>query len=501
MRTLLRAIGSADPALIAETCKEIQGLLDSDPTKLRRVRKALTGNGTAIQDEHWSVWRKAIHSEWAEISRQLLNEFPEEHLILPTVLGNLIRSFEYYPDREYGIDTVTLWPRLIAKIDKDYAASIDDAKTGFDFMITCSALSAMLALMVLLIGLATGAPLASLSQFIPWILQIVVLVFIWYLTYLGAINRAPAWGTRVKSAFDLYRNDLLIQLGFNDKPRTKRAERDLWDGISQQLIYGDLPSGPNIDYVLQPSVPTPATNTISIPPGIKIELTRGIKQLSQENSFQILLSVKNVDAAQTESEQVVVTDTLPSDWAYQWGSAEVSSQISNHFKGLVVTGSNPYLFQVGELKFNEEKIVRYRAYWRRPLYTGADTMYRELATRIVLASVQGAGMVTVSGADLHRELSALGFETPERVAELAAFCSSPDVLELHLEPIVRQLMAGAPNVKPVEEGVREALGGIRQQLHHGLHFSSNTSLIDVRDRIATILADSLPGDPSKLPRI
>ncbi|MDX6403216.1 MAG: hypothetical protein QOH70_671 [Blastocatellia bacterium] len=367
MRTLLRAMASSDPELIAGTCKEIQGLLDSDPTALRSVREAFKENVTTVQDERWTVWRKEIHSKWAETGRQLLNGFADEHLILPTVLGNVIRSFEYYPDREYGIDTVTLWPRLIAKIDKEYAASIDDAKTGFDFMVNCSALSAMLALMVLLIGLATTVPLASLSKLIPWTLEIFALGVASYLTYLGAINRAPAWGTRVKSAFDLYRNDLLIQLGFNDKPKTKRAERDLWDGISQQLIYGDLPSGPNVDYALSPLAPTPDTYVISNPLGVRVEITRGIRQSSPDNMFQVFLSVRNIDPAQAAALQVVVTDTLPSDWAYQWGSAELYEEISSDFTGFVVTGSNPYLFQVGDLQFNEEKLVSYRAYWRRPL--------------------------------------------------------------------------------------------------------------------------------------
>ena len=49
-------------------------------------------------------------------------------LVMPTQSGNAIRSFEYYPTAQYGMSSITLWPRLIAKIDKDYAAVIDEAR-------------------------------------------------------------------------------------------------------------------------------------------------------------------------------------------------------------------------------------------------------------------------------------------------------------------------------------------------------------------------------------
>ncbi|MDX6403217.1 MAG: hypothetical protein QOH70_672 [Blastocatellia bacterium] len=127
-------------------------------------------------------------------------------------------------------------------------------------------------------------------------------------------------------------------------------------------------------------------------------------------------------------------------------------------------------------------------------------MYQELASRILIDSVEIAG-VTISEADWTRELSALGFETPEQVTQLKVFSSSPNVLDLYLEPVVRQLLTESAEARRDDDEVRETLRGVRQRLLQGLHISPATSLLSVRNSIAVILADSLPGDPTKLPRI
>jgi len=43
-------------------------------------------------------------------------DFPwRESLVLPTRLGNIIRSFEFYADREYGRDSVSILVALNAE--------------------------------------------------------------------------------------------------------------------------------------------------------------------------------------------------------------------------------------------------------------------------------------------------------------------------------------------------------------------------------------------------
>jgi hypothetical protein len=44
----------------------------------------------------------------------LAREFPgQSDYILPTRFGNVIRAFEFYPKAMYGIDSISVWPRLI----------------------------------------------------------------------------------------------------------------------------------------------------------------------------------------------------------------------------------------------------------------------------------------------------------------------------------------------------------------------------------------------------
>jgi hypothetical protein len=52
----------------------------------------------------------------------------------------------------------------------------------------------------------------------------------------------------VKSAFDLYRWDLLKQLGYERMPKTLAEEEKMWDTISTQMISGYSPTKPPPEY-------------------------------------------------------------------------------------------------------------------------------------------------------------------------------------------------------------------------------------------------------------
>ena len=107
---------------------------------------------------------------------RLNTDFPkDEKLVLPTRLGNVIRSFESYPDIQYNMESVILWPRLVAEgWSKEYSGAIDGTKTSFDFMLNCSALSAVLALLMLVVGLIYPMPLTSLPLALWWVAEMVI---------------------------------------------------------------------------------------------------------------------------------------------------------------------------------------------------------------------------------------------------------------------------------------------------------------------------------------
>jgi hypothetical protein len=173
--------------------------------------------------------------------------------VLPTRLGNVVRSFEEYPRWQDGMSAIPLWPRLVAVIDKEYDARIEDAKSSLDFMLNCSLLSALLAGILAVTGLLAPGRV-HLGE---WLAQVVVLGTAAYVFYTGSVSSAHAWGAQMRGAFDLYRGDLLAKLGYGWKPATRDEEREIWMSISRQVIFGDPPLGLGAPLPYAPPAPQP----------------------------------------------------------------------------------------------------------------------------------------------------------------------------------------------------------------------------------------------------
>jgi uncharacterized repeat protein (TIGR01451 family) len=288
-----------------------------------------------------------INNEWTRLGRRLNAELPgyKEDLILPTQLGNVIRCFEYYPDRRYDMDAVTLWSLLVAKIDKDYAIQIDGAKASFDFMINSSFLSFILAALVVYAGWRYPT---QIEWF--WLVELILFLAFSYLFYTGSIGRASAWGRLVKGAFDLYRRDLLKQLGYNFLPM---GEHELWDKISRQMIYGSI----NLDKPAVQEQPPRFARGESIK--IDLEMSRGFSH-RRNNDFTVTIQVKNIDNRKREAKKVIITDTVPDGFEYVWDSAHVNSQ------SISVAGTNPYHFELNNIPYLGSQILTYNIIALKP---------------------------------------------------------------------------------------------------------------------------------------
>jgi hypothetical protein len=298
---------------------------------------------------------KHVLSKKKTAGLRLNTDFPRaEKLVLPTRLGNVIRSFEGYPDVQYGMEGVALWPRLMAKLDKEYSGEIDGAKTSFDFMLNCSALSALLSTLMLVAGLIYPAPLASLSSGLLWGVEIIIFWGLAFFFYRLSIDRATAWGNTVKSAFDLYRWDLLKQLGYSRLPQTVSEERDLWFNISQRMSYGETPLVPPAEY-------SPRTTFLEVLPDFivpQLELLRGIEMPEESGELIISVSVKNI-SEKYNARKIVLVDTLPEDFRYRWGTATLDNPSDPEHK-VSVAGINPYRFNVGKLDKDKTLVLTYR---------------------------------------------------------------------------------------------------------------------------------------------
>jgi hypothetical protein len=214
--------------------------------------------------QSWSREIRTLHDEWAEqgsafpaakrdqyqrLRRDFVKSMPPlERYILPTRFGNAIRAFEVYPGEIYGADGVVIWLRLTSVISKTFGEQIQDIRSQIDFLVNCWFFSVIVALLGAARAIFSAnwhnldlhttdgdlAFISSIDKF--WLFWAAGGAIAAYLFYLVAVNRVPAWGGLVMSAFDCYLPALAEQLGF-ELPTTEAERRSFWETFSQQLIY------------------------------------------------------------------------------------------------------------------------------------------------------------------------------------------------------------------------------------------------------------------------
>ncbi len=150
---------------------------------------------------------------------------------MPTRLGNILKAAEQYPADpcRYAMDAVFFWPRLIAVVPQRVRADLADARTSLALLLNVSALAIILsagtvaALSAITIRPAAGFWAAAGAS-----------VLLAALSYRSALAPARVYAELVRATFDLYKGDLLRQLGYA-MPDSLAEERKLWQNLGQQL--------------------------------------------------------------------------------------------------------------------------------------------------------------------------------------------------------------------------------------------------------------------------
>jgi len=163
------------------------------------------------------------------------------HLVLPTRFGNVIRAFETYANEIYGADSIPTWLRLQGVMPKDVRMLVDDARTQVDFFVNVWFLTVLFIViaMVRFVSEAYSAlPNPKQMLFCSWgfALSAAGGLLVCKLAYVGAIERARAWGDLVKSAFDLYLPELASKLGYELPPSAFQRKR-FWDAVTSSFLY------------------------------------------------------------------------------------------------------------------------------------------------------------------------------------------------------------------------------------------------------------------------
>jgi hypothetical protein len=165
----------------------------------------------------------------ASLKRRLDYEFSPND-ILPSKLGNTIAAFEHYPRSRYGIDAVTLWPRMIPILkEQKYIEFVAQEKAVFDFLLNSGVIVLALGTEFFYLGLLRWDLLLSMGAITTIIPLLGVL-------YQGLIIAARQWGDTVRVAFDLYRDELHHKLGIAPDD-TFEKEYERWIEVSQFLGF------------------------------------------------------------------------------------------------------------------------------------------------------------------------------------------------------------------------------------------------------------------------
>lgn len=207
---------------------------------------------------------------------------PKEHAVLPTRFGNIFRAAETYPADRYGIDSVPIWPRLIHVMPSSYYDKMEQSNNGLAFVINCMLLSLMLACLCIVAGcyqwgilekskeefsfrysqLATFEPREKAifdnieyTYFLPievserahkiyrertniYFVFSILATVIFFAFYFASLPIARQYTNLIKSAYDLFRFDLIKQLNL-PLPKDSAEEFDLWKKISEFIVIGN----------------------------------------------------------------------------------------------------------------------------------------------------------------------------------------------------------------------------------------------------------------------
>ena len=184
--------------------------------------------------KYWEAYQQLVRmqTEQAVLRMEKQTYFPVgDELVMPTRLGNVMASFEEYPVRSYGMNAVTIWPRMLPTVLKSgYAELVEREKMGFDFFLNLSALTGFLAL-----------EYAGLSLYFAARMNVAIvlaIVFGAWVFYRLAILAAIGFGTNVKVSFDLHRNVLRKDLGLV-APLSFEEEVAQWEKYSSFLGLSD----------------------------------------------------------------------------------------------------------------------------------------------------------------------------------------------------------------------------------------------------------------------
>jgi len=177
----------------------------------------------------------SIQEEYNRLYAKSETSYPQtKSRLMPTRLGNVLRAAEDYATHAYNLDAVLVWPRLVPHLPSAYQEQLAQASAPMVATLFCATLSGLFALLGggwLLFGVYR--PLLAVGVVAGGIL----LACVFYET---AIQSAVEYGVLIRTAFDLYRHQLLKALDL-PVPKSPLRERVLWPQLTGWWYERSIP--------------------------------------------------------------------------------------------------------------------------------------------------------------------------------------------------------------------------------------------------------------------
>jgi hypothetical protein len=170
---------------------------------------------------------------------------PPGHDVMPTALGNVLRSAELHSWVRYRLDSVVSWPRLFECLPERIVRQLAAEKAQLDLILVLSFLTALYAPIVGVANAVDGAWLAAVTCFAAGII-------LSRICYMVAVPAAVSYGLIIRSAYDVHRFRMLDALDW-DRPTSWSVERRQWQAIAQLWLRGIVSSREGAEALGYPS--------------------------------------------------------------------------------------------------------------------------------------------------------------------------------------------------------------------------------------------------------
>jgi len=163
------------------------------------------------------------------------SNFPSDGRIVPTRLGNILRSAEDCIAARHNLDPIPLWPNLVQVLPASAYQQIENAFNQMSLLVNFSLLAFCFFIACDVSAITTYANQAIWQE--KYIIAAIISFGLFYVFYVASLPIAKYYSKMYCSAFHLYRFEVLKQMQLA-LPNDSDDEEIIWKKVSELLAVG-----------------------------------------------------------------------------------------------------------------------------------------------------------------------------------------------------------------------------------------------------------------------